>query len=103
MADLFVYTSIFEGFGFPPLEAMSCGLPVISSDSSSMAEVVGDAGILVRPGDIKGFADNIIKTLSNDGLIKKLKEKSFSRAKDFSWKKTAENTLLAYKKVANPV
>jgi glycosyltransferase involved in cell wall biosynthesis len=99
-ADLFVYTSVFEGFGFPPLEAMSCGLPVISSDSSSISEVMGDAGIMEKPGNAEGFALNIIKTLNDKTLIKKLQQKSLNRAKDFSWQRTAENTLSAYRKAA---
>jgi glycosyltransferase involved in cell wall biosynthesis len=97
-ADLFVYTSVFEGFGFPPLEAMSCGLPVICTDSSSITEVVGAAGILVKPGDSEGFAGSIMKTLKNKDLPGILRKKSLSRSKDFSWKQTAENTLSAYRK-----
>ena len=97
-ADIFVYTSLFEGFGFPPLEAMSCGIPVICSDSSSIGEVVGDAGILVEPGDIGGFADIIIKTVNDDSLRKKLSNNSLKRAGKFSWEQTARQTLEAYKK-----
>ncbi len=99
-ADLFVFTSLFEGFGFPPLEAMSCGLPVICSDSSSIVEVVGDAGILVSPGDTNGFADNILEVLSNDALMKKLSADSLKRAKKFSWEQTARKTLEVYKSIA---
>jgi glycosyltransferase involved in cell wall biosynthesis len=100
-AEIFIYTSIFEGFGFPPLEAMSCGLPVISSDSSSITEVVGNAGILVKPRDAEGFAEKTIKILSDKDLLKKLQQKSLSRAKVFSWQQTAENTLSAYRKAAS--
>ncbi len=98
-ADIFVYTSLFEGFGFPPLEAMSCGLPVICSDSSSIGEVVGEAGILVDPGDIDGFADNIIKVLSDDKLMKRLSIDSLKRAEKFSWERTAGKTLEVYKSI----
>ncbi|MFC2159567.1 glycosyltransferase family 4 protein [Actinomycetota bacterium] len=98
-ADIFVYTSLFEGFGFPPLEAMSCGLPVICSDSSSICEVVGDAGILVKPGDTVGFADNILKALSDDGLIKRLSIDSLKRSEKFSWEQTAKKTLEVYKSI----
>ncbi len=100
-ARLFVYTSVFEGFGLPPLEAMSCGVPVIASDSSSITEVVGDAGIMVRPGDAEGFADSIINTLGDKDLLNRLSERSLLRAKSFSWQKTAEKTLAAYRKAAS--
>jgi len=96
-AELFVCTSLFEGFGFPPLEAMSCGLPVICSDSSSIVEVVDDAGILVPPGDVAGFADNILKILSDTGLKERLSLDSLKRAEKFSWEETAKKTLEVYK------
>lgn len=99
-ADIFVYTSLFEGFGFPPLEAMSCGLPVICSDSSSIKEVVDDAGILVRPGNMEGFAENMVKAVKEKELKKKLAQKSLNRAKAFSWQKTAKTTLSVYRKAA---
>jgi len=99
-ARLFVYTSVFEGFGLPPLEAMSCGIPVIASDSSSISEVVGDAGIMVQPGHAEGFAGSIIKTLNDRNLLNRLSEKSIHRANTFSWQKTAEKTLAAYRKAA---
>ncbi|MCJ7472680.1 MAG: glycosyltransferase family 4 protein, partial [Actinobacteria bacterium] len=97
-AGIFVCTSLFEGFGFPPLEAMSCGLPIICSNSSSIKEVVGDAGILVEPGDIGGFADNIMKVINDNVLKNKLSENSLERAGKFSWEKTARKTLAVYRK-----
>jgi glycosyltransferase involved in cell wall biosynthesis len=100
-ARLFVYTSVFEGFGLPPLEAMSCGVPVIASDSSSITEVVGDAGIMVQPGNAEGFADSIINTLGDKDLLNRLSERSLLRAKSFSWQETAEKTLAAYRKAAS--
>jgi len=99
-ADIFVYTSLFEGFGFPPLEAMSCGLPVICSGSSSMGEVAGDAGILVEPGNIDGFADNILRALSDRSLLEKLSLDSLKRAEKFSWEQTARKTLAVYRKAS---
>jgi glycosyltransferase involved in cell wall biosynthesis len=95
-ADIFVYPSLFEGFGLPPLEAMSCGLPVICSNSSSIKEVVGTAGILVEPGDIEGFSRSMVKILKEEGLKKDLSSRSIKRSADFSWVKTAEDTLSAY-------
>ena len=80
---------------------MSCGLPVICSDSSSIGEVVGDAGTLVDPGDIAGFADNILRVLSDRSLMEKLSEDSLNRAEKFSWEQTARRTLEVYRKVSN--
>lgn len=99
-ADIFVFTSLFEGFGFPPLEAMGCGLPVICSDSSSIKEVVGNAGILLKPGDVSGFSKNIVRVCRNKDLRKKLSADSVKRAGDFSWEETARKTLSVYRSVA---
>jgi len=101
LADIFVYTSLFEGFGFPLLEAMGCGLPVICSDSSSMKEVVHNAGILVQPGDVEGFSDCIMKIYNDKKIKEDLSRKSLKRVKDFTWQKTAEKTLSAYKEAAS--
>jgi len=95
-ADIFVYTSLFEGFGLPPLEAMSCGLPVICSNSSSIKEVVGDAGILVEPGNIRGFSSSIVKLLKVEDLKSDLSSRSIKRSDAFSWEKTAKDTLSVY-------
>ena len=65
-ADLFVYPSLYEGFGLPPLEAIVCGTPVITSNTSSLPEVVGDAGIMVDPHDVDRLADAMYKVLTND-------------------------------------
>jgi len=100
-ADVFVYTSLFEGFGFPPLEAMGCGLPVICSDSSSMKEVVGDVAVLLKPGDISGFSNNMTRVCRDKDLRKKLSVASVKRAGDFSWEKTAKRTLSVYRSVAD--
>jgi len=99
-ADVFVYTSLFEGFGLPPLEAMSCGLPVICTDSSSLTEVVDDAGILVPPGNTRVFAEKILLVTGSRDLKKKLSQSSLKRAGEFSWKKTAEKTLSVYREAA---
>ncbi len=100
-ADVFVYASLFEGFGFPPLEAMCCGLPIICSDSSSMKEVVGDVGVLLKPGDISGFSNNMIRVCRDEDLRKKLSASSIKRAKYFSWEKTAKRTLSVYRSIAD--
>ena len=97
-AELFIYPSLFEGFGLPPLEAMSCGLPVIASDTSSLKEVIGDAGILTTAGDESKLKKQILHVLENEEIKEELKRKSFIRAKIFSWEETAQKTLDIYNK-----
>jgi glycosyltransferase involved in cell wall biosynthesis len=100
-ADLFVYPSLYEGFGLPPLEAMACGTPVITSNTSSLPEVVGDAGIMVNPYDVDELANRMYEVLTNNGLREELSKKGLERAKLFSWKKCAEETLKVYEEVYN--
>ncbi len=95
-ADLFVYPSLYEGFGLPPLEAMACGTPVISSNVSSLPEIVGEAGILVDPNSIDDIAAAMINVLEDSSLRDKLVQKGKQRAKLFSWEQTARETLEAY-------
>jgi glycosyltransferase involved in cell wall biosynthesis len=95
-AELFVYPSLFEGFGLPPLEAMSCGLPVIASDTSSLKEVIGNAGILVTAGDESKLKKQILHVLENEEIKEELKGKSLIRAKKFSWEETAQKTINLY-------
>ncbi|MFL0267132.1 glycosyltransferase family 4 protein [Candidatus Clostridium radicumherbarum] len=97
--EVFVYPSLYEGFGLPPLEAMSCGAPVITSNLTSIPEVIKDAGILINPYVEGELSEAIIKLVNNDELKKEYSEKALIRAKDFSWLKTAEKTLEAYKAV----
>jgi len=100
-ADLFVYPSLYEGFGLPPLEAMACGTPVITSNTSSLPEVVGDAGIMVDPYDVDGLAKAMYEVLTNDGLREELRKRGLKRAKLFNWKKCAEEHLRVYEEVYN--
>ncbi len=100
-ASMFVYPSVAEGFGLPPLEAMACGTPVISTNASSIPEVVGDAGILTQPGDTKELAKAIYNVLSNKNLRKRLAQKGPERAKLFTWEKTAKETLEIYNRLNN--
>jgi glycosyltransferase involved in cell wall biosynthesis len=95
-ATIFVYPSLYEGFGLPPLEAMACGTPVIASNASSLPEVVGDAGILVSPGDVDGLAEAMKLLLSDETLREDLSRRGLRRAKGFSWEKTAEKTVQVY-------
>ncbi|MDD3245400.1 MAG: glycosyltransferase family 1 protein [Methanosarcina sp.] len=98
-AELFVSPSIYEGFGLPPLEAMACGCPVITSNTSSLPEVVGDAGIMVDPYDVDGLADSMYEVLTNDRLKNDMSKKGLNRAKMFSWEKCARETLKVYEEV----
>lgn len=94
-ADLFVYPSLMEGFGIPPLEAMACGTPVISSNGGSLPEVVGDAGLLFDPKDSDGLSEMILRVLRDKGLRDELIKKGSGNIKRFSWDKTAEGILLS--------
>lgn len=99
-SKLFVFPSIYEGFGLPPLEAMACGTPVIVSNTSSLPEVVGDAAWLVNPEDIEGLAVAIHRILSDDKLAAQMREKGLKRSAVFSWERAARETLEVYRKVA---
>ncbi len=101
MSDLFVYPSFYEGFGLPPLEAMACGCPVITSNTSSLPEVVGDAGIIIDPYNIDELYEAMHSVLINETDRKDMIKKGLERAEMFSWKKTAEETLEVYEEVFN--
>lgn len=95
-ATVFVYPSLYEGFGLPILEAMACGAPVITSNITSMPEVAGDAALLVNPYNEDEIADAIIRVVKNINFAKLLSEKGLKRSGMFSWAKTAEETLKVY-------
>ncbi|MES2464577.1 MAG: glycosyltransferase family 1 protein [Armatimonadota bacterium] len=99
-ADVFVFPSIWEGFGWPPLEAMACGTPVVTSNVASLPEVVGDAGITVSPLDHGALIDAVRSILTNDELRHALREKALIRARRFTWEECARGTLAVYEKVA---
>jgi glycosyltransferase involved in cell wall biosynthesis len=95
-----VYSSLYEGFGIPPLEAMQCGTPVVASNRSSIPEVVGDAALLVDPARANELTDALV-TLANDAALRdSLITRGYDRAKQFSWDKTAEQTLNVYRNLA---
>ena len=100
-ASLFVYPSLYEGFGLPVLEAMASGVPVITSDSTSLPEVVGDAGVLVNPYDVDHLKEAIREVLEDEKKRQEMIEKGIARAKHFSWDKCARQTLSVYEKVLN--
>ena len=98
-ADLFVFPSLYEGFGLPPLEAMACGTPVVCSNAASLPEVVGDAAIMVDPYDVEGLAQAMRRVLADRDLQEDLRQRGLERAKLFSWEKTARETMQVYEKV----
>jgi glycosyltransferase involved in cell wall biosynthesis len=95
-AVLFVYPSLYEGFGLPVLEAMACGVPVVASDVSSLPEIVGHAGVLVDPLDVEELATAIADLLGDEGRRLALCEAGLARARHFSWQRAARETLAVY-------
>ena len=96
LADVFVFPSFYEGFGVPPLEAMACGTPVITSNTSSLPEVVGDAAIMVNPHKINEIASAINRVLENKQLQEDLRQKGYARAAHFTWVRSAQKMLSIY-------
>ncbi len=92
-ATIFLFPSLYEGFGFPILEAMACGVPVITSKTSSCLEVAGEAAILVNPDNIEEIAESIIRLIADARLRMRLVQQGFRQIEKFSWRKTAEETL----------
>ncbi|MBU7015577.1 MAG: glycosyltransferase family 4 protein [Theionarchaea archaeon] len=98
-ADVYVYPSLYEGFGLPVVEAMACGCPVVASTGSSLPEVVGDAGILVTP-TVDELTASIQEVLKDESLRDELSRKGLERASKFTWKKTAAETKNVYEELA---
>ena len=96
-----VYPSFYEGFGLPPLEAMNCGCPVIASNTSSIPEVVGDAGILVNPEDTEAIS-SALEVLLDDNLRRKYISQGLARAMLFTWEKTAQKHIEIYQSLIQP-
>jgi glycosyltransferase involved in cell wall biosynthesis len=96
-ADLFVFPSLYEGFGLPPLEAMACGTPVVASNASALPEVVGDAALMVDPYSVAALADGMRRVLADPALQAALQARGLKRAAEFSWTRTALQTLEVYK------
>lgn len=99
-ATLFVYPSFYEGFGIPPLEAMACGTPVLSSDTSSLPEICGDAAYYINPLDILAISTSIDMLLCNELLREELRLKGLERVKAFSWNKSAKEHLDLFKRLS---
>jgi glycosyltransferase involved in cell wall biosynthesis len=100
LAAVFVFPSLYEGFGLPPLEAMACGAPVVTSNVSSLPEVTGDAAVLVDPYDVESIADGIARVLSDPALREDMRVKGMARAREFSWERSVARTREIYREVA---
>lgn len=99
-ATVFVFPSLYEGFGIPLLEAMACGTPVVASDTSSIPEVVGQAGLLVPPTEPEQLADATVRVVEDSGLRERLSKAGIERAREFTWERAARQTLEVYRRVA---
>lgn len=99
MATVFIMPSLYEGFGLPVLEAMASGCPVITTKEGSLPEVAGEAALYVDAYSTESIAEGLKKVFNDENLRKELSKKGLKRAAEFSWKKTAENTLEVYRRV----
>jgi len=98
-AELFVFPSLYEGFGLPVLEAMACGVPVICSNTSSLPEVAGDAALLVDPTDVRALAGAMEQALTDEALRVTLRARGIERAQRFTWARAAQETMQVYENV----
>ncbi len=99
-AMCFAFPSRYEGFGLPPLEAMACGVPVVTTNAASLPEVVGEAAFALEPDDARQMAGSIISLLIQDNFADEMKQKGLEQAEKFSWQKTATETVIIYDRVA---
>ena len=100
LAAVFVFPSLYEGFGLPPLEAMASGTPVVTSNVSSLPEVTGDAALLVNPYEVSEIKDGIKRILTDPELCANLRDKGIARVKEFSWEQSVARTMTVYREVA---
>jgi glycosyltransferase involved in cell wall biosynthesis len=100
LAAVFVFPSLYEGFGLPPLEAMASGTPVVTSNVSSLPEVAGDAAVLVDPYDPQSIVDGIRRVLTDPELAQELRMRGLVRAREFSWERSVARTCELYKEVS---
>ena len=98
-ATAFLFASIYEGFGLPPLEAMACGTPVICSNTSSLPEIVGKAGITIDPNDVDAWANTMRMVATDSNRRFEMSQLGIEQAKKFSWEHTAEETLMIYRTI----
>jgi glycosyltransferase involved in cell wall biosynthesis len=100
-AKVFVFPSLYEGFGLPPLEAMAHGTPVLISNASSLPEVVGEAAVMVNPENVFEIMRGIHRVLLDPGLRAKLKQRGYEQVKKFSWDESARKILGVYREVVD--
>lgn len=100
-AELFVYLSLYEGFGLPPIEAMACGIPVVASNVTSLPEILKDCTLLVNPKDEDKISNTLYRGLTDNKLRRELIYKGLSINQKLTWENTAASTLTAYKKIIN--
>ena len=100
LASAFVFPSLYEGFGLPPLEAMASGTPVVTSNVSSLPEVVGDAAVLVNPYDVDAIVDGVRRVLTDPALAANMRRKGIERAREFSWERSVAKTWAVYQTIA---
>ncbi len=96
-----IYSSFYEGFGFPIVEAFKCGLPVITSNTSSCAEVAGDAAVLINPNNSDEIVKSVLKIVNDADLKNQLSVKGLMRSGFFSWEKAARETLEVFREVCS--
>jgi len=101
LAGVFVFPSLYEGFGLPPLEAMASGTPVVTSNASSLPEVAGDAAVLVDPYSPQAIADGIYQVLTDESVRRSLRRKGLARAAQFSWEQSVRRVREIYGEAAN--
>lgn len=101
LATAFVFPSLYEGFGLPPLEAMACGTPVLTSDRSSLAEVCGEAALLVNPNSEEAIAEGLNLLLRDEALQHELSRRGLQHVKRYSWERAAQETAKVYRRILN--
>src|SRR6185437_7350538 len=102
-ADAFVYPALYEGFGMPPIEAMACGCPVISSTRGSLGEVVGSAAAIVEPEDVNSITKQLVSLANDANLRERLRAAGLEHAGQFDWNNTASQTLSIYSRLGQNI